>query len=80
MTGSVEYIHISTRCSVSTNKPTCGGLQTFVDIAPHLTTIRKTPPVAIVSTFSCVVRPTMAKPKQKKVKKTEQNNRVEVVN
>lgn len=37
---------------IQLNKPTCGGSQIFVDIAPHLTTISKTPLAAIVSTFS----------------------------
>lgn len=60
------------------NKPTCGRSQ--ISVAPHLTTISKTPmAAAIVSTFSCVLRLTMAKPTQKKLT-TVQNNRVEVVN
>lgn len=37
------------------NRPTCAGSQIFVGIAPHLTTISKTPQTAIVSAFSCVL-------------------------
>lgn len=49
---------------------------TFTD---DIADISKTQLVAIVSTFSCVLRPTMAKPIQKKLKSV-QNNRMEVMN
>lgn len=43
------------------NIATIAGSWDFVDFAPHLTTISKTPPAAIVSGFSCELKLTMAK-------------------
>lgn len=72
LTGSVEDNVVPKN---TLNTATYAGSWDFVDFAPHFTTISKTPLAAIVSGFSCELRLTMAKTKQKKLKSWTKSDR-----